>query len=45
MDNAQIIVSLAERVVGNVEKVIIGKRREVEITARSTIDGPAEGGE
>jgi len=32
MDNAQIIVSLAERVVGNVEKVIIGKRREVEMT-------------
>ena len=32
MDNVQIIVSLAERVVGNVEKVIIGKRREVEMT-------------
>ncbi len=32
MDNAQIIASFEERVLGNVEKVIIGKRREVEMT-------------
>ncbi len=30
--NTQIIASLAERVVQNVEKVILGKRREVEMT-------------
>jgi MoxR-like ATPase len=32
MDNIQIIASLAERVVENVERVIIGKRREVQMT-------------
>ena len=32
MDNTQIIASVAERVVTNVEKVIIGKRHEVEMT-------------
>ena len=30
--NIQVIASLAERVVQNVEKVILGKRREVEMT-------------
>ena len=32
MDDIQIITSLAEQVVSNVERVIIGKRREVEMT-------------
>ena len=32
MDNVQIIASFAERVSANVEKVIIGKQREVEMT-------------
>jgi MoxR-like ATPase len=32
MDDTQIIISLAQRVVENVEHVIIGKRREVEMT-------------
>ena len=32
MDNMQAIASFAEKVTGNVEQVIIGKRREVQIT-------------
>jgi MoxR-like ATPase len=32
MDNLEVILSLAERVTGNVEKVIIGKRHEVRMT-------------
>jgi MoxR-like ATPase len=32
MENLQVITSLAERIVSNVERVIIGKRREVEMT-------------
>ncbi len=32
MDNVQIIASFAERVLGNVEKVIIGKQHEIEMT-------------
>jgi MoxR-like ATPase len=32
MENLQVITSLAERVISNVEKVIVGKRREVELT-------------
>ncbi len=32
MDNIEIIASLAQRVTENVEKVIVGKRREVEMT-------------
>src|SRR5512139_490943 len=32
MDNLEVITSLAERVTGNVEKVIIGKRHEVQMT-------------
>jgi MoxR-like ATPase len=32
MDNLEVILALAERVTGNVEKVIIGKRHEVRMT-------------
>jgi MoxR-like ATPase len=32
MEHTQIVISLAERVTDNVEKVIIGKRREVQLT-------------
>jgi MoxR-like ATPase len=32
MENLEVIISLAERVTGNVEKVIIGKRHEVRMT-------------
>jgi len=32
MENTEIIVALAQRVTDNVEKVIVGKRREVQLT-------------
>ncbi len=32
MDNIEVVTSLAERVISNVEKVIVGKRREVQMT-------------
>ena len=30
--NLEVVQSLAERVIGNVERVIVGKRREVQMT-------------